>query len=254
MSVPVVVAVEGATWPVAAAKVAFAPAPEAAVLDFFLDFFFNFFSSAVCAPGQRGSGDAIRDGTRRRRWPYLVPSPDGPEAVHKGYILPQVGVEPKAGRDRKVSDAEENDAEDGHEKEEAQQAQQTPAEVVYSLAELQGPERVQDNDEDDEEGEGGVQLALDLAALPQPGVVHFFLGLLLLLDADVPLTLDALGLFARVLDLADTQGEHAQRKQLKRVLERGAVVNLGQQGVLLASLLVGRRLQDPQGALDCSTC
>ncbi len=185
-----------------------------------------------------------------------MPSPDGPEAVHERDILPEVGVQPEARRNGKVCNAEEDDTEDGHDEEEAEQTEETPAEVVDTLAQLEGPERVQDDDEDDEEGEGGVELALDLAAFIEPAVVHVILGVLLLLDADVPLALYALGLLAVFpglgLELGDAEGEHAEGQKLEGVFQRGAVRDLGEKRVLLAGLFVGGGLKGAQSTLDCA--
>lgn len=187
-----------------------------------------------------------------------MPGPDGSETVHERNILPEVGVQPQTGRDGKVCDAKQNNTENGHGEEETEETEHAPTEVVDTLAELERPERVQDNGEDGDEGEGGVQLALDLAALPEPDVVHLLLGLLLLLDAHIPLALDALGLLAigaeGGLDLGDAQGEHAERQQLEGVFERCAVVDLGEEGVLLAGLFIGGGLEDAEGTLDCLPC
>lgn len=146
--------------------------------------------------------------------PYLMPTPERLEAVKERDILPKVGVQPQARRNGEVGDAEQDDPEDRHQEEQAQKPHESPTQVVDTDTELQRPERVQHNNEDEQQRESGIQLALDLAALPQPGVVHVLLGLLLLLDGDGPLALDALRLLpvlARLrLDLADAQGEHAQ--------------------------------------------
>lgn len=174
-----------------------------------------------------------------------MPGPDGLEAVHERDVLPQIGEQPKAGRCDKVGDAKENDTEDGHEEEEAEQAQESPTEVVHAEAKLEGPEGVADDDEDEHKGKDRVQLALNLAALPEPRVVHLFLGLLLRLDADGPETLDALRLLRAVVvafvrvGLCDAQSKHRHGKKLKGVLERRAIGDLGQLRVLLARLLVG---------------
>ncbi len=192
-----------------------------------------------------------------------MPRPDRLEALDDRDVLPQVREQPEARRQDKVGGAEEDDAEDGHGEEQAHEAQEAPAEVVASLAQLDGPERVADEGKDDGEGEGGVDLAHDLAALPQPDVVHVVAGLLLRLDAHGPEALGALAAFlggrpvvvalVRVrLDYA--QGEHGQREQLEGVLERGAVRDLGQGGVLLARGLVGVGLEGAEGAFDLASC
>lgn len=76
-------------------------------------------------------------------------------------------------------------------------------------------------------------------------------AVLLLLDSNSPETLDTLGLVRtrRVVvslmrvDLSDPESEERHRKELEGVLERGAVSNRRQQGVLLAGLFICRRLQ-----------
>ena len=93
-----------------------------------------------------------------------MPSPDGSETVHERNILPKVGVEPKTGRDGKVRDAEEDDTEDSHEEEKTKESEEAPAEVVDSLSQNQWPKRIQNDEEDDTEREGTVNLAHDLAA------------------------------------------------------------------------------------------
>lgn len=184
-----------------------------------------------------------------------MPCPDGLEAVEEGNVLPQVGEQPQTGCVGEVGDAEENDTEDGHEEEETQQAEETPGEVVDALAQLEGPERVADDEEDDEQGDGGVNLAHHLAALVQPDVVHILLGLLLGLDLDSPQALDPLGLLVVVagvgVDLGDAQGEHRHGQKLEGVLEGCKVEDLGQDGVLLSRLFVGGRLESAEGSLDC---
>lgn len=186
-----------------------------------------------------------------------MPRPHGLEALDDRHVLPQVGKQPEAGLQDKVGDAEQDDAEDGHGEEEAEEQQERPAEVVDALAHLEGPQRVEHDDEDEQQEQAGVDLAHDLAALPQPGVVHVVLGVLLLLDAHRPLALDALALLGRrvvvalvLVRLGDAQGEHRHGQQLECVFERGAVRDLGQGGVLLAGLFVGGRLEGAEGALD----
>lgn len=184
-----------------------------------------------------------------------MPGPDGSETVHEGDVLPEVGVEPESRRHNKVRDAEENNTEDGHGKEETEKAQHAPAQVVNSLAELQWPQRVQDHSKDDDKGKSSIQLALDLAALPEPYVVHVLFGFLLLLYPDIPLPLDALRLLAvgagLRLDLGDSERKHAERQQLEGVLQGRSIGDLWQQRVLLSRLFIGRGLERSQSTLDC---
>lgn len=194
---------------------------------------------------------------RKEGGAHVVPRPHGLEALDDRHVLPQVGKQPETGLQDKVGDAEQDDAEDGHGEEETEEQQERPAEVVDALAHLEGPQRVQHDDEDEQQEEPRVDLAHDLTALPQPGVVHVVLGVLLLLDAHRPLALDALALLGRrvvvalvLVRLGDAQGEHRHGQQLERVFERGAVRDLGQGGVLLAGLFVGGRLEGAEGALD----
>lgn len=81
--------------------------------------------------------------------------------------------------------------------------------------------------------------------------------LLLLLDLHRPQSLDALALgnWAVVValmrvDLGDAQGEEREREELECVFEGRAVGDLGEEGVLGASLLVGWALEGAKGALD----
>lgn len=186
-----------------------------------------------------------------------MPGPDGFEAVHKRDVLPKIREQPQSRRCDEVGDAKEDDAEDGHEEEEAEKTQETPREIVDPLAQLEGPQRVADDEEDEQHGDGGVNLAHELAALVEPGVIHLLLGLLLGFDLDGPLALDALGFLMTVagvrIDLGDAQGEHRHGKQLEGVFEGGAVGDFGQQGILLTRLFVGRGLQSTQRSLDCTT-
>lgn len=151
-----------------------------------------------------------------------MPSPDWSETVHERNVFPEVGVQPETRRHSKVCNAEQDNTENSHGEEETKKTKHAPAKVVNTLSQLQRPERVQHNDEDDDQGQGGIQLALNLAALPKPHVVHVLLGLLLLLYPDVPLTLDTLGLLAvgagLRLELGDSQRKHAEGQQLKSVL------------------------------------
>lgn len=184
-----------------------------------------------------------------------MPRPDGPETVHERDILPQIRVQPQARRNGKVRDAEEDHPEDGHEEEQAQQAKEAPAKVVHAKPQLQGPQWVQHDKEDHKQRERRVDLAHHLRALPQPGIVQLLLGVLLRLDLDRPEALDALRLLPVVVgrvgvDLADSEREHRHGEELEGVLERGAVLDLGQERVLLARFLVGGRLEGSERAFD----
>lgn len=52
------------------------------------------------------------------------------------------------------------------------------------------------------------------------------------------------------VDLGDTEGEEREREKLECVFEGGTVGDLGEEGVLGASLLVGWALEGAKGALD----
>ena len=95
---------------------------------------------------------------------HLVPSPDGSETVHERNILPKVGVKPETGRNGEVGYAEEDNAEDSHEEEKTEESKEAPTQVVDSLSQNQWPKRVQNDEEDDTERKGTVNLAHDLAA------------------------------------------------------------------------------------------
>lgn len=151
-----------------------------------------------------------------------MPSPNWSETVHERNVLPEVGVQPETRGYDKVCDAEQDNTENSHSEEETKKTKHAPAQVVNTLSQLQRPERVQHDDEDDDQGKGGIQLTLDLATFPKPYVVHFLLGLLLLLYSDIPLALDTLGLLAvgagLWLELGNSQRKHAEGQQLKGVL------------------------------------
>ncbi len=183
---------------------------------------------------------------------YLMPGPHGSETVQEGDILPQVREQPETGRGDKIGDAEEDHAEDGHGEEETQQAEEAPAQIVDALSHEQGPQRIEDQDEDGDEGQTGVDLAHDLAALVEPDVVHLLLGLLLGLDPDVPLPLDTFRLLGGVIVarvgivLDDTERQHGHGQELEGVLQRGAVGDFGQGRILLPCLVVGGGLESSQ--------
>jgi hypothetical protein len=183
-----------------------------------------------------------------------MPSPDRSETVHEGNVLPQVGEKPETGRVGKVCDAEKNNTEDSHEEEQPKESEESPTEVVYTLAQHQWPKRVQNNSKDGEECETSIDLSLKLAAFPQPSIVHVVLCLLLRFDLDSPLALDTLrflpiGACLR-LNLRDSERKHAQRQQLEGVLERSSVGDFGKKGVLLAGLLISGGLEGSEGSLD----
>jgi hypothetical protein len=159
---------------------------------------------------------------------YLMPCPNRLKAVQERDILPQVGEQPQSRWSYEVRGAEEYDPKDGHEEKETEQDEEAPAQVVYTLAHLERPEGVEDDCEDDEQSESGVHLALDLAALPEPDIVHLLLRLLLRLDADGPKPLDALCLLGPMavalmafigVGLGDAQGKHGHREKFERILE-----------------------------------
>jgi hypothetical protein len=242
VSVPVVVALVGAR-PVAPAKAGLTLVPGTAAVDFFFFFFFSVYIlvSFCHLTLNRGVTD-------------LVPSPNRSETVHERNVLPQIGEEPKTRRVGEICDAEKNNTEDGHEEEQSKETQETPTEVVDTLAQHQRPKRVQDNSKNGEEGETSINLSLELTAFPQPSIVHVVLCLLLWFDLDSPLTLDTLRLLAigacLGLNLRNSKRKHTQRQQLEGVLERGSVGDFGKKGVLLTGLLVSGGLEGSEGSLD----
>lgn len=141
-----------------------------------------------------------------------MPGPDRSERVHKRNIFPEVGEEPQSRRNNEVSDAEQDDSEDGHGEETGKQPQEGPTKVVYTEAHFQRPEGVADNYEDGDESEDSVDLAHDLAALVQPSIIHVVAGVLLADDFDGPKTLDALCLLRLLssvgVNLLDSKGQH----------------------------------------------
>ena len=72
----------------------------------------------------------------------LMPCPERFETVQKGDILPEIREEPETRGCDEVGDAEQNDSENRHQKEQAQEAQKSPTKVVHSLAQHEGPKRV----------------------------------------------------------------------------------------------------------------
>lgn len=80
----------------------------------------------------------------------------------------------------------------------------------------------------------------------------------MLLDADGPLTLDALGLCVCVafvtglrVDFGDAEGEEREREELEGVFGGGAVVDFREERVLGAGFLVGGGLKGSDCAFDC---
>jgi hypothetical protein len=79
-----------------------------------------------------------------------------------------------------------------------------------------------------------------LRSFVQPYVVVVVVGFLVLLDPDVPQTLDVLLLGVVVafvswriaVDFAHSKGEERKWEELERVLGRGAVMDFRQEGVL----------------------
>lgn len=84
------------------------------------------------------------------------------------------------------------------------------------------------------------------------------MGFLVLLDLDVPETLDALLLAVVValvtgcvaVDFGDAECEEGEREQFECIFGRGAVVDFGEEGVLCAGFLVGGGLENANCALD----
>lgn len=146
---------------------------------------------------------------------YLVPGPDRPERIHERDVFPQVGEKPET-RGEGVGQTKQNDTEDSHSKEGSQQPQETPTEVVDSLAQKDRPQRVKDDGEDDNQRQEGVELALELTAFVQPCVVQFISSILLSLNLDSPETLGALlrravRMFGGALGYPEGQHRHGQQ-------------------------------------------
>jgi len=81
-------------------------------------------------------------------------------------------------------------------------------------------------------------------------------GFLVLLDTDVPLTLDALllavGMALVRIYLVHAESEHGEREELEGVFGAGAVVDFGENGILGACFFVGVGVEGANGTLDCS--
>lgn len=142
-----------------------------------------------------------------------MPGPNRSETIHKRHIFPKVGIQPETGRHSKVCNAEEDDTEDSHEEKQTQETKKTPTKVVDTLSQLQWPQGIENYDEDQDQCQSGIQLALHLAAFPKPHVVHVVTSILLLLNANVPLAFCSLGFLAIGsffgFNLADSQSKHA---------------------------------------------
>lgn len=197
----------------------------------------------------------------RKEKTYIVPGPDRLETVHHRNILPQIREQPEAGFQNEVGDTEENNTEDSHGEEQTQEDQESPTEVIHTLAQLDRPERVADESEDDEESKGGIDLAHDLAAFPEPNVVHIIACFLLRFNAYSPETLDAFAallgrgvVMALVLvDLDDAESKHGHGKELESILEGGTIGDLWKSRVLGTQLLVGIGLESAKGTFDLTT-
>lgn len=187
-----------------------------------------------------------------------MPCPYRPERVEETHVLEEVGVEPETRRRSEHGDDEQDQPHYRHGEEQSDQAEHAHAEVPYTLPEEQRPEREQHNRHDEYQRTSGIRLLLPLRTLVEPDVVVVVVGFLVLLDADVPETLHALGFSVvvafvplRGVDLGDAQGEEREREQLECVLGGGAVVDFGQQRVLCTRLLVRGRRKGTNGAHDC---
>lgn len=196
-------------------------------------------------------------GKKRKCWTYLLPSPHGAERVEEAHVLEEIRVQPQPGGRGENRHDEEDQADDGHGEEQANETQHAHAEVPDALPEHEGPQREQDNGDDEHEGAGGVELLLPLRALVQPDVVVVVVGFLVLFDLDGPQALDALGLgvvvaLVRVfVDLVDAEGKQGQREEFEGVLGGCAVRDFGEEGVLGACFLVGGGLEGTDCSLDC---
>lgn len=155
----------------------------------------------------------------------FLPSPHWAERVEEADILEEVGVEPETRRNSKHGDEEQNQSENGHGEEETQQAQTCHREVPDANAHLVGPDWEEDNGENKRQSSTSIKLRLPLWALVQPDVVEFVASLLLLLNLDVPETLDSLLLllFSGCFDFGDAKGEKGEREQFECVLGAGAI-------------------------------
>lgn len=190
---------------------------------------------------------------------YLLPCPRGSERVEEADVFEEVGVQPQTRRRGKHCDDEENQPHNGHGEEQADQAQHTHAQVPHALAEEKRPQREQHDGNDEHERTCGIKLLLPLRALVQPNVVVVVVCFLVLLDADGPQALDALGFGVVVaivgvlrVDLGDAQGKQREREQLECVLGGGAVVDFGEERVLCARFLVGGGGEGADGSQNCS--
>lgn len=224
-----------AGWGVAVPEMAFlpfaglplrgTPAAFAAALAAFFSFLARFllrmssgvWRAALAWLEQSAGMSDVAEGTREGRGSYLLPCPDRSEGVKEAHVLEQVRIQPQTGRVREHSNDEQDQPHDCHGEEETNKTQHAHAQVPHAEPELHRPQREQHHREDTHKRTDSVQLLLPLRAFVQPDVVAVVVGLLVLLDADGPQTLDALGLRVVVafmsvfgVDFGDAEREERQ--------------------------------------------
>lgn len=218
--------------------------------DFLLLFFFFLFCDMLASVLTIYSGKGAGGGLSKT---YLLPSPQRLETIKEAHILKQVREQPQARRHSKDGNTEQNQAENRHRKEQSKQTHHAHTQIPHSLAQHYRPQGEEHHGENTGHDGCGHGLLLPLRTLPQPHVVHHWVCLLVLLDFDGPLALDAvLGLRVVVafmgVDFAYAQGEKREWEELEDVLGGGAVCDGWEEGVLLCGGFgVG-------WGFDCSDC
>lgn len=187
---------------------------------------------------------------------YLLPAPQGLETVKEPDVLEQIREQPETRRHSEDGDAEQDQSEDGHGKEQSKQAHHANTQVPHTLTEHNRPKGEEDHSKDTGHNGGGHRLLFPLWTLVQPDIVHHRVDLLVLLDLDGPQALDSvLGLGVVVscvrVDLAHSQGQEREREELEHVLGGGTVCHGWEEGVLLCGGFgVGGGLDGANGSLD----
>jgi len=141
-----------------------------------------------------------------------VPCPHRTEGIKEADILKQVRIQPETGRSNDHGDDEQDEPEDAHDEEQSDETEHPHTEVPHTEPEHRRPKRKQYHTEEPHHQSGSGERHGPCSRLVKERVVEVIADILLLLDLDVPLALDALGVLgAFLLDFG-----HAQRKERAR--------------------------------------
>lgn len=143
---------------------------------------------------------------------YLLPAPQGLEAVKEPNVLEQIREQPETRRYSEDGDAEQDQTENGHSEEQSQQTHHADTKVPHTLTKHNRPKGEENHGKDTRHNSSSHCFLLPLRALVQPDIVHHRVDLLVLFDLDGPQALDSvLGLGVVVscvwVGLAHSQGE-----------------------------------------------